>query len=157
MRRFHISDRYYPVFIEPKDLVGGYWMQTAVNGAKLNLQEAVEFQQQTLFDVVMQATNREILLVLEVADSHGILYSRLNEFASTFNWNSRSAVIVARFSRKRCCRRAEFASRNELGSFIRWLELVSTSLKVCRTFPYWSTRIREVSSCRWKKSRNKLV
>lgn len=85
MRRFHISDRYYPVFIEPKDLVGGYWMQTAVNGAKLNLQEAVEFQQQTLFDVVMQATNREILLVLEVADSHGILYSRLNEFASTFN------------------------------------------------------------------------
>ena len=85
IRRFHISDRYYPVFIEPEDLVVGYWMQTAVNGAKLNLQEAVEFQQQTLFDVVMEPANSEILLVLEVADSLGVLYSRLNEFALSFN------------------------------------------------------------------------
>lgn len=60
-------------------------MQTAVNGAELDLQEAVEFQQQTLFDVVMEAANGEILLVLEVGDSLGVLYSRLNEFPSSFN------------------------------------------------------------------------
>lgn len=82
MRCLHISDRYYPVFVEPEDLVVGQRMQAAVNGAELNLQEAVELQQQPLFDVVMKAPHGKILLILEVGDSLGVLYSRLNEFAS---------------------------------------------------------------------------
>lgn len=73
MGRLNVCDRYYPIFIEPEDLIVGDRMQTAVNGAKLNLQEAVELQQQTLFDVVMEAANSEILVVLEVADPLGVL------------------------------------------------------------------------------------
>lgn len=61
--RLHISYRYYPVLIETQDLVVGYGMQTAINGAQLNLQEAVELQQQALLDVVMEAADGEIFSV----------------------------------------------------------------------------------------------
>lgn len=55
-------------------------MQTAINGAKLNLQEAVELQQETLFDVVMEAADGEIFSVLQIGNSLRVLQGQLNEF-----------------------------------------------------------------------------
>lgn len=39
-------------------------MQATINGAQLNLQEAVELQQEALLDVVMEAADGEIFSVL---------------------------------------------------------------------------------------------
>jgi len=60
----HISYRYYPVLVDSKNLFIGYGMQATINGPQLNLQEAVEFQQETFLDVVMEAANGEIFSVL---------------------------------------------------------------------------------------------
>lgn len=80
MRRLYVGYRYYPIFVDPEDLVVGYLMQTTVNGAKLNLQEAVELQEKTLFDVVMEAANGEIFSVLQIGNSLRVLQGQLNEF-----------------------------------------------------------------------------
>lgn len=73
MRRFYVGYWYYPIFIEPEDFIVWYLMQTAVNGAQLDLQEAVEFQQKTLFDVVMEAADGEIFSVLQIGNSLRVL------------------------------------------------------------------------------------
>lgn len=80
MRRLHVGYRYYPIFVDPEDLIVGHLMQAAVNGAKLNLQEAVELQQETLFDVVMEAADGEIFSVLQIGNSLRVLEGQLNEF-----------------------------------------------------------------------------
>lgn len=80
MRRFNIRYRYYPIFVESEDLVVEYLVQTTINGTQLNLQETVELQQETLFDVVMEAANGEIFSVLQIGNSLRVLRRQLNEF-----------------------------------------------------------------------------
>lgn len=57
-------------------------MQATVNGAQLNLQETVELQQKTLFDVIMEAANGEIFSVLQIGNSFWVLKEQLNQFKS---------------------------------------------------------------------------
>ena len=53
VRRLDIGDGYDAVLVEPEDLVVGHGFEAAVDGAQLDLQEAVELQQQAFFDVVV--------------------------------------------------------------------------------------------------------
>jgi len=55
-------------------------MQTAINGTELNLQETVELQQKTLFDVIMEAANGEIFSILQIGNSLWILKRQLSTF-----------------------------------------------------------------------------
>lgn len=62
--RLYVRNRHYPVLVNSEDLVVGNAMQAAINRAQLNLQEAVEFQQETFFDVVMKAADGKVFFVL---------------------------------------------------------------------------------------------
>lgn len=69
----HVSYRYYPILVDSEDLLVRHGMQATINGAQLNLQEAVELQQETLLDVVMEAADGEIFSVLQIGNSLWIL------------------------------------------------------------------------------------
>jgi len=70
---FHVSYRYNPVLVDSKDLLVRHGMQATINGAQLNLQEAVELQQETLLDVVMETADGEIFSVFQIGNSLWIL------------------------------------------------------------------------------------
>lgn len=78
--RLDVGDRYDAVLVEPEHLVVGDWVKASIDRAQLDLQKAVELQQQALLDVVVQAPYREVFPVLQLGYTLWILESNLLSF-----------------------------------------------------------------------------
>lgn len=69
-----VGDGYDAVLVQPQHLVVRDPVQSPVDRAQLDLQEAVEFQQQALLYVVVETPDGEVLPVLQVGYACRVLF-----------------------------------------------------------------------------------
>lgn len=69
----HIAPTHRPVLVDVQHLGIAQLATPAVDSAQLDLQEAVQLQQQSLFHVVVQASNGKAIVVRRVSYVRGVL------------------------------------------------------------------------------------